>query len=90
MEIKDREKLAKEIAKTSKLIRKKYRALKTNRMKKNVALERHFKPIIEPLKQIAAKSANVESNVDVKTETPSTNTSIETECNIKTRRKDKA
>ena len=48
---------AKEIAKTSDSIRKKYRVLKTNKMEEDIALERHFKPIINPLKQI------VENNV---------------------------
>jgi hypothetical protein len=51
-EIKDRERLAKQIAKTSDSIRRKYRALKTGKMDEDIALERHFKPIIEPLKQI--------------------------------------
>ncbi|KYM96919.1 hypothetical protein ALC62_12414, partial [Cyphomyrmex costatus] len=43
---------AMEIAKTSDSIRKKYRALKTGKMEEEIPLERHFKPIIEPLKQI--------------------------------------
>jgi len=46
----DREKIAKNIAKTSESIRKTYRALKTGKMEENVALERQFKPITEPLK----------------------------------------
>ncbi|EFN79520.1 hypothetical protein EAI_03471 [Harpegnathos saltator] len=75
--IEDREK-AKEIAKTSESIRKKYRALRTGRMVENAALERRFKPIIGPFKQIAGSNANVESNVDVKTESPSMSTSVET------------
>lgn len=50
---KDREKIAREIAKTSESIRKKYRALKTGKMAEDVALERHFKPIVEPLRKIA-------------------------------------
>ncbi|KYN50189.1 hypothetical protein ALC62_03757, partial [Cyphomyrmex costatus] len=49
---KDHEKIAMEIAKTSDSIRKKYRALKTGKMEEEIALERHFKPITEPLKQI--------------------------------------
>ncbi|XP_070157980.1 uncharacterized protein [Polyergus mexicanus] len=48
----DREKIAREIVKTSESIRKKYRSLKTGQMEEDVALERHFKPIIEPLKQL--------------------------------------
>ncbi|EFN86951.1 hypothetical protein EAI_14030 [Harpegnathos saltator] len=77
VKIEDCEKVAKKIAKTNESIRKKYRALKTGRMVENAALERHFKPVIEPLKQIAGSSTNVESNVDVKTETPLLNTSVE-------------
>jgi len=46
----DREKIAREIAKTSESIRKKYRALKTGKMDEDVALERQFKPITEPLR----------------------------------------
>ncbi|KYN29350.1 hypothetical protein ALC57_01210, partial [Trachymyrmex cornetzi] len=55
---KDREKVAKEIAKTSDSIRKKYRALKTGKMEEDIALERHFKPIIDPLKQIVENTAD--------------------------------
>lgn len=51
-EIRKREKIAKEIARTSEVIRKKYRALKTGKMEEDVALEKHFKPIIEPLQKI--------------------------------------
>ncbi|KYN27910.1 hypothetical protein ALC57_02686, partial [Trachymyrmex cornetzi] len=59
---KDREKIAKEIAKTNHSIRKKYRALKTGKMERDIALERHFKPIIDPLKQIVENT--VESSKD--------------------------
>jgi len=48
--LKDREKIAKQIAKTNDLIRKKYRALKTG--KRKIALEKHFKLIVVSLKQI--------------------------------------
>ncbi|XP_036143449.1 uncharacterized protein LOC118645822 [Monomorium pharaonis] len=48
----NREKIVKEIAKTSDSIRKKYRALKAGKVQEEMALERHFKPIVEPLKQI--------------------------------------
>lgn len=58
----DREKIAREIAKTSESIRKKYRSLKTGQMEEDVALERHFKPITEPLKQLVENTINVESN----------------------------
>ncbi|KYN00609.1 hypothetical protein ALC62_08619 [Cyphomyrmex costatus] len=59
---KDHEKIAMEIAKTSDSIRKKYRALKTGKMEKEIALERHFKPITVPLKQIVENT--VESPKD--------------------------
>ncbi|KYN06864.1 hypothetical protein ALC62_02178 [Cyphomyrmex costatus] len=59
---KDHEKIAMEIAKTSDSIRKKYRALKTGKMEEEIALERHFKPITEPLKQIVENT--VESSKD--------------------------
>ncbi|KYM93995.1 hypothetical protein ALC62_15391 [Cyphomyrmex costatus] len=55
---KDHEKIAMEIAKTSDSIRKKYRALKTGKMEEEIALERHFKPITEPLKQIVENTRN--------------------------------
>ncbi|KAL6254089.1 hypothetical protein P5V15_014708 [Pogonomyrmex californicus] len=70
--IKDREKIAKQIAKTSDLIRKKYRALKTGKIDEDVALERRFKPIVEPLKQIVEethpikKVANVAKDISIK------------------------
>ncbi|KYM94036.1 hypothetical protein ALC62_15352 [Cyphomyrmex costatus] len=59
---KDHEKIAMEIAKTSDSIRKKYRALKTGKMEEEIALERHFKPITETLKQIVENT--VESSKD--------------------------
>ncbi|KYN16677.1 hypothetical protein ALC57_11066, partial [Trachymyrmex cornetzi] len=46
----EREKIAKEIEKTSDSIRKKYRALKTGRIEEGIALDRHFIPLIEPLR----------------------------------------
>ncbi|KAL6268114.1 hypothetical protein P5V15_001205 [Pogonomyrmex californicus] len=73
--IKDREKIAKQIAKTSDLIRKKYRALKIGKIAEDIALERHFKPIVEPLKQIVEnieesqpikKEANIAKDIDIK------------------------
>ncbi|KYN21765.1 hypothetical protein ALC57_05866 [Trachymyrmex cornetzi] len=65
---KDREKVAKEIAKTSDSIRKKYRALKTGKMNEDIALERRFKPIVDPLKQIVENTAD-SSKDPVMTET---------------------
>jgi len=38
---------AKQIAKTSDLIHKKYRALKTSKIEEDIALQRHFKYIVE-------------------------------------------
>jgi len=49
-EFKARERIAKQIAKTSELIRKKYRALKTGNIEEDIALEKHLKPIVESLK----------------------------------------
>lgn len=64
----DRERIVKQIAKTSDSIRKKYRALKTGKMEEDMALERHFKPIVEPLKGIVENTVGEESNF-IKTET---------------------
>ena len=58
---KERERIAKQFAKTSELIRKKYRALKTSKIEKDIALEKHFKPIAEPLKWIVENTVNDES-----------------------------
>jgi len=66
-EIKDREKIAKQIVKMSDSIRKKYRALKTGKIKENIALERHFKSIVKPLKQIV-KNTNGEESQPIKKE----------------------
>ena len=51
--IREREKIAKEIAKTAESIRKKHRALKTGKIDDDIAVKTHFKPIIEPLQKIA-------------------------------------
>ncbi|KYN22042.1 hypothetical protein ALC57_05569, partial [Trachymyrmex cornetzi] len=37
---------------------KKYRTLKTGKMDEDIALERHFKPIVDPLKQIVENTAD--------------------------------
>ena len=55
-EIKRREMIAKEIARTSASIRKKHRALKTGKMEEEVALQKHFQPIVEPLKQFVEQT----------------------------------
>jgi len=62
-EIKDRERIAKQIAKTSDSICKKYRALKAGEMEEDIALERHFKPIIELLKQIVENTVGEKFDV---------------------------
>ncbi|EGI58334.1 hypothetical protein G5I_13548 [Acromyrmex echinatior] len=48
--VRECEKIVRE--KTSELIRKKYRALKSDRFEEIMMLHRHFKPIIKPLRQI--------------------------------------
>ena len=59
-DIREREKIAKEIAKTSESIRKKYRALKTGNVDDDIAVKRHLGPIIEPLKKIAKNTVGGE------------------------------
>jgi len=66
-ELKDRETIAKKIAQTSDSIRKKYHAMKTGKMDEDIALERHFKPIVEPLKQIMG---NTVGNNEVESAAP--------------------
>jgi len=56
-DIREREKIAKEIEKTSESIRKKYRALKTGKIEDDIAARRHLGPIIEPLQKIADNSS---------------------------------
>jgi len=43
-DVRAREKIAREIEKTSESIRKKHRALKTGRIEEDMALDSHFKP----------------------------------------------
>ncbi|KYN29331.1 hypothetical protein ALC57_01224 [Trachymyrmex cornetzi] len=52
-DVREREKIVREIEKTSESIRKKHRALKTGRIEEGIALDRHFKPVIEPLRLFA-------------------------------------
>ncbi|XP_072743255.1 uncharacterized protein [Anoplolepis gracilipes] len=59
--IREREKMAKEIAKTSESIRKKHRALKTGNIDDDIAVKTHFKPIIEPLQKIVDNSFAVKN-----------------------------
>ncbi|KYQ47199.1 hypothetical protein ALC60_13782 [Trachymyrmex zeteki] len=49
-DVREREKIAREIEKTSESIRKKHRALRTDRIEEGIALDKHFKPLIEPLR----------------------------------------
>ena len=44
-----RKQIVREIEK-SESIRKKHRALKTGKIEENIALDRHFKPLIKPLR----------------------------------------
>jgi len=60
-DFKDREKIAKQIAKMNDSIRKKYHVLKTDKIEEDIALEIHFKPIVELLKQIVENTADEES-----------------------------
>ena len=53
----EREKIVKEIEKTSESIRKKYRALKTGKIEDDIAVKRHLGPIIEPLQKIVDSSS---------------------------------
>jgi len=46
----ERKKIVREIEKTSESIRKKHCALKTGRIEENITLNRHFKPLIKPLR----------------------------------------
>ena len=72
--IREREKIARKIAKTSESIRKKHRALKTGKIDDDIAVKTHFKPIIEPLQKIVDSSLiavknEPESNADAKIKT---------------------
>jgi len=49
-DVHERKKIAREIEKTSESIRKKHRALKTSRINEDIALNTHFKSLIEPLR----------------------------------------
>jgi len=46
-----------EIEKTAESIRKKHCALKTGKIKENIAIKSHFKPIIEQLRKIVNNSS---------------------------------
>jgi len=49
-DLKGRERVTKQIAKMSELIRKKYHVLKTDKIEEDIALEKYFEPIVESLK----------------------------------------
>jgi len=51
-DVRERKKIMRKIEKRSESIRKKHRALKTGRIEEDIALDRHFKPIIKSLQQI--------------------------------------
>lgn len=55
MNAEDREKLVREIARTSESIRKKHRALKSGRMEEKLSLQKHFQPVIQPLEKLVEK-----------------------------------
>lgn len=67
-DIRKREQLAREIEKTSDAIRKKHRALKTGRIEEEIAMERRFKPIVAPLKQIVEESQPIKRKEEIKEE----------------------
>jgi len=50
----------KQIVKTNDSIWKKYRVLKTNKIKEDIALERHFESLAKPLKQIVENTKKVD------------------------------
>jgi len=56
-DIREREKVVREIEKTAESIRKKYRALKTSKIEEVIGTKSHFKPIIEPLQKIVDNSS---------------------------------
>jgi len=55
--IREREKIVREIEKTSESIRKKHRALKTGKIEDDIAVKTRFKPIIELLQKIVDSSS---------------------------------
>lgn len=55
----DREKVARDIEKTIETIRKKYHALKTNKIDEDNSFEQKYKPIIQPLQMLATEHKTV-------------------------------
>ncbi|XP_070154031.1 uncharacterized protein [Polyergus mexicanus] len=74
-DIREREKIARAIVKTSESIRKKYRALKTGKIDEDIVLDRRFRRLIEPLRKIVDNSSSIAvknepgSNTDARIET---------------------
>lgn len=60
MSVAERERTAREIARTRSSIRRKHRALKTGKMEEEIALERRFKPIVEPQRHIAKQAESTD------------------------------
>lgn len=83
----DREKIVKEIAKTSESIRRKHRALKTGKMAEDIALEKHFKPIIEPLQKIVKNTVDKNPTLLVSKEEPKVD--IPSELSFQTKKHEK-
>jgi len=74
----ERKKIVRKIEKTSESIRKKYRALKTGKIKDDIATKKHLGPIIELLQKIVdsssvhtIKNEPMSHDDDVKIDTPS-------------------
>jgi len=71
--IREREKIVREIEKTAKSIFKKHRTLKTGKIEDDIATKNHFKPIMESLQKIVDNSSmraikdEPRDNDDVKT-----------------------
>jgi len=52
---------------TSESIRKKHRALKTGQQEEEIVLEKRFKPIVEPLKQLVGNTQSSIDNISIAT-----------------------
>ncbi|EZA54582.1 hypothetical protein X777_05693 [Ooceraea biroi] len=73
-DIQARKRMVKKIAKTSDSIRKKHRALKIGKMVEDAALERHFRPIIEPLQKLIDNTTDDTSSPLIQKDEPMSNT----------------
>jgi len=60
-ELKDHERIVKQIAQTSDSIRKMYHVLKSDKIEEDIALEKYLNPIVELLKQIVENTVGEES-----------------------------